>query len=57
MEYVIGGLVFICAFIGLVRYAAKSYVDSILDDPTCSIVPIPVKNENQPKVNRVKKNL
>lgn len=57
MEYVIGGLVFICAMIGLVHWAAKSYVDSILNDPTGGLVPIPVKKEQNPKVNRVKKNL
>lgn len=57
MEYVIGGLVVICAIIGLFHWAAKSYVESILNDPTGGLVPIPVKNENQPKVRHVKKNL
>lgn len=57
MEYVIGGLVVICAIIGLFHWAAKSYVESILNDPTGGLVPIPVKNENQPKVKHVKKNL
>lgn len=49
MEYVIGFIIFCVVVYGILQWAAKSYVDSILNDPTGGIVPVEVFAKNNTK--------
>lgn len=47
MEYLIGSIVLLVVVCGILQWAAKSYVDSMLDDPTGGIIPVEVLEKNK----------